>query len=110
MEKIQIDSEKCTGCRTCEVVCSMTHSKGVINPRRARVRVYRDEVEGIYSPMIPGPTTAIRYVQQPKFLIHGKQGDINILCDLFIDPSQRCNLCGMCTKWCVTGALTAEEV
>ena len=111
MKKIQIDAEKCTGCRTCEVICSLTHAKGHIEPRHhARVRVYRDEVEGIFTPIIVGPKTSIEYVNEPKFLLGDKQGDINILCSLFLEPSQRCNLCGVCTQWCVTGALETKEV
>ena len=102
---IQIDAEKCTGCRTCEVICSLTHAKGRIEPRHARVRVYRDEVEGIFTPIIAGPRTAIEYINEPKFLLRDKQGDINLLVSLFGEPSRRCNLCGICTQWCVTGAL-----
>ena len=110
MRKIQIDAEKCTGCRTCEVICSLTHTKGHIEPRHnARVRVYRDEVEGIFTPIIAGPKISIEYVNQPKFLLGNKQGDINILYSLFWEPSRWCNLCGICTQWCVTGALETKE-
>ncbi len=110
MKKIQIDAEKCTGCRTCEVVCSLTHTKGHIEPRQAMVRVYRDEVEGIFTPIIVGPKTSIEYVDEPKLLLGGKRGDINILYSLFLESSRRCNLCGICTEWCVTGALRIKEV
>jgi len=110
MKKIQIDAEKCTGCRTCEVICSLTHAKGHIEPRHnSRVRVYRDEVEGIFTPIIAGPKTSIEYVNKPKFLLGDKQGDINILYSLFWEPSRWCNLCGICTQWCVTGALETKE-
>ncbi len=110
MKKIEIDSKKCTGCRTCEVVCSFTHNKGLIEPRRSRVRVYRDDVEGIFSPIIAGPKDSIRYVDRPKFLLGGQEGDIDILWSLFTDGSRRCNVCGNCVKWCVTGALSVREV
>ncbi|MFC2068078.1 hypothetical protein ACFLTP_03595 [Chloroflexota bacterium] len=109
MKKMEIDSEKCTGCRTCEVICSLTHSKGHIEPRQVRVRVYRDEVEGIFAPIIAGPKASIEYVGEPKFLLGDKQGDVNTLCSLFVEPSRRCNLCGVCAQWCVTGALKIKE-
>jgi len=109
MKKIYIDSEKCTGCRTCEVICSLTHNKGEINPRQARIRVYRDEVEGIITPVIMGSRTAIQHKNKPQFLLEGKKGDINILFGLLRDPSQQCTMCGSCASWCVTGALTIEE-
>lgn len=36
---IKISPNLCTGCRICEVVCSMTH-EGVIAPKRSRIRVH----------------------------------------------------------------------
>lgn len=110
MKKIVINAGKCTGCRTCEVVCSLTHSKGVINPRESRIRVYRDDVGGIFTPLIPGSKIRIEYVHRPQFLLQEKTGDINMVCDLFADPSERCDQCGVCAKWCVSCALTVEEV
>ena len=45
-----IDHEKCTGCRLCELVCSVKHD-GVSNPIRSRIRVMKWEQEGLYIPM-----------------------------------------------------------
>ena len=42
--------EKCTGCRLCELVCSVTHD-GVSNPARSRIKVMKWESEGLYIPM-----------------------------------------------------------
>jgi len=51
MQKMLIvDSEKCTGCRTCETVCSATH-EGVTNPSRSRIHVVKWEWERLL--MIP---------------------------------------------------------
>ena len=47
---IVVDHEKCTGCRQCELVCSVFHS-GASNPARSRIRVVKWENEGIYLPM-----------------------------------------------------------
>jgi Fe-S-cluster-containing hydrogenase component 2 len=35
-----VDPEKCTGCRLCEMACSMLHH-GILSPHRARLRVLR---------------------------------------------------------------------
>ena len=52
MEKIlKVDYQKCTGCRLCELVCSVTHD-GISNPSRSRVRVIKWEDIGVYVPMI----------------------------------------------------------
>jgi carbon-monoxide dehydrogenase iron sulfur subunit len=37
---IAIDYDKCTGCRICELVCSMKNS-GEINPVKSRIRIVR---------------------------------------------------------------------
>jgi Fe-S-cluster-containing hydrogenase component 2 len=51
MDKVlMIDHQKCTGCRLCELVCSVMHD-GVSNPARSRIKVMKWEAEGIYIPM-----------------------------------------------------------
>lgn len=47
---LMIDYEKCTGCRLCELVCSVKHD-GVSNPIRSRIKVMKWEMEGLYIPM-----------------------------------------------------------
>jgi carbon-monoxide dehydrogenase iron sulfur subunit len=47
---LMIDHEKCTGCRLCELVCSVKH-EGVSNPMRSRIKVVKWESEGLYIPM-----------------------------------------------------------
>ncbi|MCL5735724.1 MAG: 4Fe-4S dicluster domain-containing protein [Actinobacteria bacterium] len=43
---INVDIEKCTGCRTCELACSL-HNYGECNPSRSRIFVVRDQDEGL---------------------------------------------------------------
>ena len=47
---LQVNFEKCTGCRLCEIVCSVFHD-GVSNPARSRIKVIKWESEGLYIPM-----------------------------------------------------------
>jgi len=47
---LMINYEKCTGCRICELVCSVIH-EGVSNPARSRINVIKWEAEGLYIPM-----------------------------------------------------------
>jgi carbon-monoxide dehydrogenase iron sulfur subunit len=47
---LMINYEKCTGCRQCELVCSVSH-EGVSNPSRSRINVIKWESEGLYIPM-----------------------------------------------------------
>ncbi len=46
-----VDYEKCTGCRLCELVCSVKH-EAVSNPSRARIHIVKWEMEGIMMPMV----------------------------------------------------------
>lgn len=45
-----VNHEKCTGCRRCEMVCSVYH-ENVLNPTKARIKVEKWEWEGLYIPM-----------------------------------------------------------
>ena len=52
MEKILIvDHERCTGCRLCELVCSVKNT-GMSNPTRSRIQVVKWEMEGFQLPML----------------------------------------------------------
>jgi carbon-monoxide dehydrogenase iron sulfur subunit len=45
-----VDHERCTGCRQCEMVCSVFHT-GASNPSRSRVKVIKWEDVGLFLPM-----------------------------------------------------------
>ena len=52
MQKILVvDHEKCTGCRLCEMACSIKHT-GVNNPTRSRIHVIKWQTEGFDLPML----------------------------------------------------------
>jgi benzoyl-CoA reductase subunit BamC len=109
MKKLRVEARKCTGCRTCEVICSLMHNKGLINPRLARVRVYRDDTEGIFSPIFAAPRLSIEYADNPQFFLGEKKGDFYMLSSVLRYPARQCTLCGSCARWCVTGAIALRE-
>lgn len=47
---LKTDLNKCTGCRLCELICSVRHDH-VSNPARSRIRIIKWEAEGIYVPL-----------------------------------------------------------
>ena len=51
MKTFIINPDKCTGCRDCEMVCSLVHEK-TLNPSRSRIVVIRDPFNGIELPMV----------------------------------------------------------
>jgi Fe-S-cluster-containing hydrogenase component 2 len=42
--RISVDSEKCTGCHLCELVCSLFHL-GVINTEKSAIRIQKDDLD-----------------------------------------------------------------
>lgn len=52
MEKVLIvDADKCTGCQTCELVCSMVRS-GEYNPEKSLIKVMRNAELDVSIPVI----------------------------------------------------------
>jgi len=130
----------CSGCRTCEIVCSL-YNEGVVNPELARIQVLKDELGGYICEAMPclqcdGPEcllacpTGALYVDDVTGarVIDEKEC---IGCKLCMEacpttPSRirfniaknvcfKCDLCGgdpQCVKFCSMGALTfvKEEV
>jgi len=48
---IVVDPDRCTGCKVCELICSL-HHEDEINPMKSRINIMSWEVEGIDIPMI----------------------------------------------------------
>jgi len=127
---IIIDADKCVGCRSCEAICSAFHAEpkySIVNPRRSRIRVFCDEDNNVFVPVIAGPYTDAECNGKNLTVINGKEYCECIFCrascpsrDLFKEPDTdiplKCDMCGeppppepMCVKWCLSGALTFIE-
>ena len=128
IKTINIDADKCNGCRACEVICSSFHAMPKYssnNPARSRVRVVRDPLRDIYIPLYAGDYTESECMGRDKFIIDGKEYDECGFCrtscpsrDLFREPDSglplKCDLCDgepepLCVKWCLVGALSVTE-
>ena len=48
---LYIDPGKCTGCRTCELVCSI-RNEGMVNPVLSRIRIIADKYRGLRIPLV----------------------------------------------------------
>ena len=134
MEKVlQVDIEKCVGCRTCEVACSLKNA-GESNPTRSRIRVIRYERLGEFHDYVPMvcqqcsdplcmeacPVNAISKSEETGALVVDEEacvgcricamacpiGGINI--DPVTDKAMKCDLCGgdpECVRHCEPEAL-----
>lgn len=135
--KVTVYPDKCTGCRTCESVCSL-NKWGECNPDRAAIRNIRTEENGLVStipvlcqqcenPICQAvcPANAISrneitgaMVVNPNKCIGCRRcvyscpfGGITV--DPIMGVSSKCDLCGgdpKCVKFCSKGALEFVEV
>lgn len=49
LKSLQIEAEKCTGCRQCEMACSY-QADGVFNPAKSRIKIFTFHHEGRFVP------------------------------------------------------------
>ena len=128
---INIDADKCCGCRMCEVICSTCHAVpkySSTNPARSRIRVLFDLQKNMYVPVIAGAYTEAECNGRYVYTIDGKEYDECSFCrascpsrGLFKEPDSglplKCDMCEgepppsepMCVQWCLSDALTYEE-
>lgn len=132
-----VDVNKCTGCRMCEMACSLFH-EGVCSPSLSRIRVYERHagVEEITIPVVcmhctDPPCVAVcpmGGMKEDKDTGTGVCADVCIGCRLcfmacpvgaisFAPPPNvkplKCDLCGgdpQCVKFCQTQALVYVPV
>ncbi len=117
--RIKIDHLKCTGCKLCEVVCSLQHTEAV-NLWRSRIRVFIKEDYCL--PVIAGPYTEAMCNSKDVVFVEGKEIDGCVVCrascpskSIFKEPDTaiplKCDFCGdppdpQCVAWCDADALT----
>jgi Fe-S-cluster-containing hydrogenase component 2 len=120
---MMIDPEKCTGCRNCELVCSVKHY-GVSNPSLARIHIVKWENIGLYIPMSFCPKDAI--YREEKLDSVSIDHDLCIGCKMCVSACPfgamqwnssrsrvfKCNLCQgdpQCVRFCYTKAVDYVE-
>ena len=95
-----VDPERCTGCRLCEITCSVKHT-GFSNPARARIHVIKWDNVGFYLPMScqqcqDAPCMAVC----PKEAIYRDQELDRVMVNYDL-----CIGCKMCVSACPFGAM-----
>jgi benzoyl-CoA reductase subunit BamC len=128
---IQVDVDKCTGCRACELICSAFHAMprySSTNPARSRIRVIIDELKDAYVPIHAGHCPPSECTGRCAYTINGKAyaecGFCKAACPSrtnFIESDSglplKCDMCEadppleapMCVQVCRTDALTYTE-
>ncbi|MDD1778228.1 MAG: (4Fe-4S)-binding protein [Candidatus Helarchaeota archaeon] len=128
IKTIIIDTDKCTGCRSCEIICSAFHNQfSIANPQRSRIRVFCDVENDLYVPILAGQYTDAECNGRYIMVVNGKEYGECSFCrascparNLFREPGSgnqlKCDLCDeppqpkpLCVKWCLNEALTYVE-
>ncbi len=130
MKVLMIHTDKCTGCRNCELACSFFH-EGDFRPRASRVHVYSWEREGVSVPMmcqqcdsaacVAVCTTGAMHRNKATGLVEYEQPKCigcrmcvqacpfgNAVYDAVTASILKCDLCGgqpECVQMCPNGAL-----
>jgi len=97
---ILVNASICSGCRICEMVCAIKH-EGVVNPSKARVRVYQHESALLDVPVIckqceDAPCAAVC----PKDAITRDDTSGRVIVDYDL-----CIGCKLCVAECPFGAM-----
>ncbi len=100
---LAIDYEKCTGCRSCELACSIKH-EGVSNPSRSRIKIIKWEEEGRYVPMTCQQCKTAPCLEICPVRAISRDEDLNRL-SLDYDT---CIGCRMCVAVCPFGAMAFD--
>lgn len=130
LKMLLVEWERCTGCRMCEVACSLEH-EGFCAPGYARLRVIKDEEQGLDFPMVCQhctdapcravcPTGALYLDAQGEVVLWNRNRCIGcalcfVVCPvgaIFFDPQgekiRKCDLCGgdpQCVRYCEPKAI-----
>lgn len=87
----KIKAKECVGCRICELVCSLRHC-GAINPRKARIRVFRladrDKIE------------TCRFCPEPECVEACPTGAMHLEDEMAVHDREKCVVCGTCLEAC----------
>lgn len=93
-----VDAGKCTGCRTCEMVCSLLH-EGKCGPQLSRVRVIKWEALGISVPATCADCT------KPYCMLVCPVGAVteNAAAGAYVVDESKCIGCRACAMACPLG-------
>jgi Fe-S-cluster-containing hydrogenase component 2 len=103
--RLNIDPTTCTGCRLCEVYCSITHENDV-NPALSRIKVWKDEVNGLFLPIactLCDDKECLSACPEPGAIALTKQGTVVI-------NEELCTGCSKCVRACEILAITFHAI
>lgn len=99
------DSKVCTGCRTCEIICSLSHD-GECNPETSRIHILQREEHGLDLPVVCQQchTPVCRTVCPANAI------DRDAATGAMVVDAEKCTGCEACVFACYFGAVNLRQV
>lgn len=101
MRAVTVDTKKCTGCRTCEVVCSLRHY-AAIWPERSAIRI-NESYPRLYRAVV------CRQCGKPACLPACPVGALSVKDGIVVVDQKACNGCAACVKACPFKAMFLDR-
>ncbi len=102
-ENPEMPYETCSGCKLCELICSLKH-EGVSNPSRARIHVVKKEPL-LYEPVVcmQCEVPVCAEICPNEAIQLNTEGVISVV-------EEKCNGCGLCVMVCPSGAVSIDPI
>ena len=103
--RLLVEPEKCTGCRTCELFCSLRNF-GEVNPARARIHVVRSQEDNIIT-TVP---VVCQQCEDPLCMAMCPAGALsrNLETNAVVVDHDKCLGCRTCVQVCPFGAPSVD--
>ena len=101
---LAVDLDRCTGCRNCELACSLKHTN-TFNPKRARIQILKNEPRNLLVPMVCLQCESPLCKEAcPNNAIKENEAGV-----LFVDHAI-CIGCGNCVTACTFGGIEIDPL
>jgi Fe-S-cluster-containing hydrogenase component 2 len=109
MRNLAVNSEKCCGCRICEMACSMTHL-GTFNPRRGllRVNINRSLSQDMKSSQIDVPVVCLQCDPAPCANACPEEAISKASFGAWVVDKEKCTSCSLCVEACPHGVIKVD--
>ncbi len=103
--RLMVEPEKCTGCRTCELFCSLKN-QGEVNPARSRIHVVRSQTDGVIT-TVP---IVCQQCDDPLCMAMCPAGALSRNLETFavVVDTDKCLGCRTCVEVCPFGAPSVD--
>jgi len=101
--RLAVNPSKCTGCRSCMLVCSFAHH-GVFDFRMSRIRIHGTCIRKDYTPEICRQCEEAPCIKVCPFGALSRSPDTGAL----VVDEERCRGCGQCQEACPHGGISLD--